>query len=628
MRVTSLREQLVRAAVMTTLVAILLNAAALLIHEWFSYRKAWVDSIQTTANLMTDASVAALEFKDPKAAHRTLAMLGSKPQIQSAALYDLTGTLFASFSRAAGGFDEGRHVRITPSEPRFRGSTLEGTYPVQRDGELLGTLYLTAHHDIGARLAEFAVILLLFSGLCVVGASMLFGRLQRRITAPLEAMARVAQEVTASHNWSLRAPPSGYSDVGQLVDAFNSLLSECQASTSELEHEALSRRHVELQLRQADHQKNVFLATLAHELRNPLAPMTSAVALLQMPNATSTTTDKAVQVLDRQLKHIVRLINDLLDASRISTGQLSIALQPLDIAALVATSIEEAEALARQQGVTLRLHPTPEMLCVDGDPVRLAQVFSNLLNNACRYTPSGGKVDVHLVGEPASVFVFVQDTGVGVAPGMQKRIFDLFEQADKSIERGNAGLGVGLTLSRQIVELHKGQLTMTSAGQGMGSCFIVQLPRLKCIGELAIHTTGPQTVRLRRLQILLADDNVDLADNFAELLRASGHAVDVVHDGEAALQAARDSVPDIALLDIGMPKLDGLEVARQLRGAEATSEILLVAISGWGSDADKAKAELAGFDHYLVKPVQPAELVEILVDAFEAFASSRPGELL
>ncbi|PKO66364.1 MAG: hypothetical protein CVU22_16095 [Betaproteobacteria bacterium HGW-Betaproteobacteria-16] len=628
MRVTSLREQLVRAAVLTTLVVILLNAIALLTYEWVAYRKAWVANIQTTANLMADASVSALEFNDPKSAQKTLSMLHSKPQIQAAALYDLAGVPIATFSRTGAPPQDQRIVSGALFEPTFSGTTLRIAYPIERDGELFGTLYLTAQHDIWTRLADFSVILLLSNGLSVLVAMFFFGQLQRRVMAPMETMTQVAQNVVSSHNWALRAPPTAYRDVGQLVDAFNSLLSECENRTSDLQQEAQSRRDVEQQLRQADRQKNEFLATLAHELRNPLAPMTSALALLQIPSVPAGTHDRAVLVLERQLRHMVRLIDDLLDASRISTGQLSLTPQPLDVAALVHMAVEEAEMLAEQKGVSLRLHPTSEALHVEGDPIRLAQVFTNLLNNACRYTPTGGKVDVYLVGEHASVFVFVQDTGVGVDPTMQKRIFDLFEQADKSLERGNVGLGVGLSLSRQIVELHKGQVTMTSEGQGRGSCFVVQLPRLRCIREPATLSADARAVLLRRLQILIADDNVDLAESFAELLRASGHEVEVAHDGEAALHMARTRVPDIALLDIGMPKRDGYEVARQLRRSEDTREILLVAISGWGLETDKAIAEQAGFDHYLVKPVEPAELVKILVEAFEEFASSRPGELL
>ncbi|MDR7150667.1 signal transduction histidine kinase/ActR/RegA family two-component response regulator [Hydrogenophaga palleronii] len=628
MRVTSLREQLVRAAVLTTLVVVLLNAVALLTYEWLAYRKAWVANIETTAKLMADASVSALQLKDHKSAQKTLGMLHSKPQIQAASLYDLAGVPFASFSRTSVLVEDQGIGKDALFEPTFSGTTLKISYPIERDGELFGTLHLTAQHDIWTKLADFSVILLLSNGLSILVAGFLFGRLQRHVMAPMETMTQVAQDVISSHNWSLRAPPTAYRDVGQLVDAFNSLLSECENRTNDLQQEAESRREIEQQLRQADRQKNEFLATLAHELRNPLAPMTNALALLQIPNAPAGTQDRAVLVLERQLRHMVRLIDDLLDASRISTGQLSLTPQPLDVAALVHVAVEEAEMLAEQKGISLRLHPTTDALQVEGDPIRLAQVFTNLLNNACRYTPTGGKVDVHMVSEHGSVFVFVQDTGVGVDPTMQERIFDLFEQADKSLERGNVGLGVGLSLSRQIVELHKGQLTMTSEGQGRGSCFVVQLPRLQTLREPTVINADARAVHLRRLQILIADDNVDLAESFAELLRASGHQVEVAHDGEAALHMARTRVPDIALLDIGMPKRDGYEVARQLRRSEDTREILLVAISGWGLETDKAIAEQAGFDHYLVKPVEPAELVNILVEAFVEFASSRPGELL
>ncbi len=211
---------------------------------------------------------------------------------------------------------------------------------------------------------------------------------------------------------------------------------------------------------------------------------------------------------------------------------------------------------------------------------------------------------------------------------MQARIFDMFEQADKSLARVNAGLGLGLTLCRQIVELHNGEVTMTSDGAGRGSCFMVRLPRLECACDDEGDANGPDAMHLRPLHILIADDNVDTADNFAELLRSSGHTVDVVHDGEAALRQAQTTTPDIALLDIGMPKIDGHEVARRLRRSELTSNIHLVAISGWGFAADKEAAKLAGFDHHLIKPVDPEELVKLLVEAFAEFVASRPGDLV
>ncbi|MGS5087031.1 ATP-binding protein [Hydrogenophaga sp. A37] len=627
MKSTSLREQIVRAAMQTTAVAMLLSAGALFLYEWVSNRQAWVADLRTQAGLLAGASVAALEFDDPKAARENLGLLKSQPRIEWAALYDARGALFAAHAGPDTVIDARRTAGANPLEARFRGSTLEIAFPIERDGERLGTLYLSARHDIWSRMLVFGAILIILGGLSLAVAFYFFGRLQRRIAAPLEKMTQVAQEVISSHNWALRAPDTGYRDVGLLVEAFNRLLSECQTRTSELEQEMESRRGVEHELRKADHLKDVFLATLAHELRNPLAPMTSAVALLQMAKATPDTRAKAVVVLDRQLKHMVRLINDLLDASRVATGKLSLDLHLVDVGDLLATAVEGMQAMAEQQGVRLTLQPPDETLHVNGDAIRLTQVFSNLLNNACRYTPPGGQVNVSIKGDCASVLVTVQDTGIGVAPEMQARIFELFEQADKSLERGNVGLGVGLTLSRQIVELHQGQVTMTSEGRGRGSSFMVQLPRLH--GRMAedLHADGNEERHLRQLRILVADDNVDLAESFAEILRASGHTVNVVYDGEAALHCALDTLPDIALLDIGMPKCDGYEVARRLRNATATRHIHLVAISGWGQASDKKASSLAGFDHHLVKPVEPRELARNLLELFEEFAASRPAEL-
>ncbi len=617
-----------RAAMLTTLVVLLLSAVTLLLYELVSNRKAWVADLRTHADLVAGASTTALELGDPEAARESLFLLKSQPHIQSAALYDLDGRLFASYASTNTRLNARRTVDVPTFEPRFRGSILEVAYPIERAGQRLGTLYLSARHDIWPRLLGFTATLLALGGVGLTIAFYLFGNMQRRITAPLEDITQVAREVISTHNWALRAPATDSRDVGLLVEAINRLLQECQTRTSELEQEVATRRNAEHELREADRQKDVFLATLAHELRNPLAPMTSALALLQMAKTPPDMRDKAVNVLDRQIKNMVRLVNDLLDTSRATTGKLTLDLEPLDIGDLISRAVEDAKCLAHRQGLALSVDLPSETLCVNGDAVRLVQVLANLLNNACQYTPRGGRVEVVLTTEQSSVLIAVRDNGMGVAPDMQTRIFDMFEQADKSLARVNAGLGVGLTLCRQIVELHNGEVTMTSDGAGLGSCFMVRLPRLECARDDEGQPYGPDAMHLRPLHILIADDNVDTADNFAELLRSSGHTVHVVHDGEAALRAAQATTPDIALLDIGMPKLDGHEVARQLRRSELTSNIHLVAISGWGFEADKEAARLAGFDHHLIKPVAPDELVKLLVDAFAEFVASRPGDLV
>ncbi|MDO9438117.1 ATP-binding protein [Hydrogenophaga sp.] len=625
---TSLRQQLTLAALLTTLLAILLSAGALLTYEFILYRNAGVAEMRAQADLMVHSTAPAVERQDSKGAWEGLYLLKRQPRIRAAAVYGADGTLMAFHTTKPDELPTRIALDAPTWGPRFSGSTLEMTQTIERDGQRLGALYLKAEHGVWDRFADFALIVLAVSAVSLAAAFYLFVHLQRRITAPLQKMTDVARDVIVSHNWSLRAPATDYKDVGVLVDAFNRMLSECETRTSELEREMVTRQGVEHELRQADRHKDEFLATLAHELRNPLSPMTSAVTLLQMPAATPQAREKAMAVLERQLKHMVRLINDLLDTSRVATGKLSLNLETLDIGDLLNAVSLGAQDLATQHGLQLTLHASDETLCVNGDTVRLTQVFSNLLTNACRYTLQGGRVDVRLWGEEAWVVVEVADTGIGVEPGMQERIFDLFEQADKTLQRGNAGLGVGLTLSRQIIQLHEGTLAMNSAGLNLGSTFTVRLPRASVEILVPEERAAPLGRSASRpLSVLVADDNVDLAESFADILMAHGHRVTVVHDGLSAVEQARQFRPGIALLDIGMPKLDGYQVARQLKADPLTQGICLVAITGWGLDTDREAARQAGFDHHMLKPVAPEELIRVLDAVHTDFEASRPGEL-
>ena len=622
---TSLRQQLTRAAMLTTLLAILLSAGALLVYELTVYRNAGVADMRTQADLIARSTATAVEAKDTRSAWESLYLLRQQPQIRAAAVYGDDGALIASHTSQQG---HQVHARVPIDSdawgPRFHGSLLEVIQPIELNGRRVGMLYLKAEHGVWERFAAFALIVLAVSGVSLVAAYYLFVHLQRRITAPLEKMTEVARDVIGSHDWSLRAPATAYRDLDVLVDAFNRMLSECEVRTSELEREMVRREGVEQALRQADRHKDAFLATLAHELRNPLSPMTSAVALLQMPDAPPPARDKALAVLERQLQHMVRMINDLLDASRVATGKLSLVMAPVNLSDLVRTACDGALPLAQKQGLRLDVELPRKALYVSGDTVRLTQVFANLLNNACRYTPEGGHVQVSLSAEGGSAVVSIADTGIGVEAGMQDRIFELFEQADQTLQRGSAGLGVGLTLSRQIIQLHQGTLSMRSEGLNQGSCFTVRLPLLP--GEPRppepdAHKDAPSP--LRPLHILIADDNVDLTASFAAVLSSYGHRVEVVHDGVAAMQAVRIRVPDVALLDIGMPGLDGYEVARQLRADATLHDIHLVAITGWGRDADLEAARAAGFDRHLLKPVNPEDLQRLLAE----LCRQRPGDV-
>lgn len=612
---TSLRQQLTRAAMLTTLLAILLSAGALLVYELTVYRNAGVADMRTQAELIARSTASAVDARDAKSTWEDLYLLRQQSQIRVAAVYGTDGALIASHTTPRSSQLRARvPIDSEPWGPRFHGSLLEMLQPIELNGARVGMLYLQAEHGVWERFAAFALIVLAVSGVSLVVAFYLFVHLQRRITAPLEKMTEVARGVIGSHDWSLRAPATPYRDLDVLVDAFNRMLSECEVRTSELEHEMVRREGVEQALRQADRHKDAFLATLAHELRNPLSPMTSAVALLQMPEASAPAREKALAVLERQLQHMVRLINDLLDASRVATGKLSLTTSTLNLGDLVRATCDSALPLVHKHGLQLGVHLPQEALYVSGDTVRLTQVFSNLLNNACRYTPEGGRVHVTLSTEDGSAVVSIADTGIGVEAGMQERIFELFEQANQTLKRGSAGLGVGLTLSRQIIQLHQGTLSMHSEGLNQGSCFTVRLPLVAGEPRQAANDQVNEPAATRPLRILIADDNIDLTASFAEVLSSYGHHVEAVHDGEAAVQAARAHVPDVALLDIGMPGLDGYEVARQLRADPALQGVHLVAITGWGRDADRDAARAAGFDRHLLKPVNPEDMVRLLAE--------------
>ncbi|HZF80970.1 MAG TPA: ATP-binding protein, partial [Rubrivivax sp.] len=609
---------------LTMLLATLLSAGALLGYEVITHRQQMSNDLRTQADLIAQATVAALVFNDPKVAEENLALLKARPSIQAAAVFGRDGTPVATYVREA---DQPVPVSAVPvseeGAARFDGSTMEMSRGIENNDEAVGTVYLRAQHDLWSRLVSHAILLGLIGAGSLGFAFYVFGRLQAHITRPLVKMTEIAHEVSVTRDWSLRAPGTEYRDVTVLVDAFNNMLAECESRTTELERQMAIREKAEHDLRMADRRKDEFLATLAHELRNPLAPMTNCVAVMERAIVSRETRDKAVATLGRQVRHMVRLIDDLLDASRIATGKLSLDRRPLALTAVLAEAVQVARPLATQSGLELALSLPNDPLHVDGDVVRLSQVISNLLNNACRYTPAGGRVDVIALQDGEAVQVAIRDSGIGVEPAMQERIFGLFEQADKSLERGAAGLGIGLTLARQLVQLHGGTLSVSSQGLGHGSCFTVRLPLLRNVPD-ALPAPVRAAGGVDSLTVLIADDNVDLVESMALILRSEGCEVDTAHDGDAALDAAVKRVPDIALLDIGMPGRNGYDVARQLRSQVATRRIYLVAITGWGQDADRLAASAAGFDKHLVKPVNPDELISMLGDRVKVPRAGEP----
>jgi PAS domain S-box-containing protein len=374
------------------------------------------------------------------------------------------------------------------------------------------------------------------------------------------------------------------------------------------------RRAAQEQLTVADRRKDEFLAMLAHELRNPLAPIGAAAQLLQMARLDEDRVRQTSRIIGRQVEHMTHLINDLLDVSRVTRGLVTLDRAPQDIRHIVAEAVEQVTPIMQARGHHLALHLPPDTTMVDGDKKRLVQVLSNILNNAAKYTNEGGHIVLRTDVNDERVLVEVTDDGIGMAPELAGHVFELFAQAERTSDRSAGGLGLGLALVKSLSELHGGKVTCHSAGIGQGSTFTVCLPRLRAPDRSAAAAQGDVVAApdAAALHILIVDDNVDAASMLAMLLEASGHRVSIEHGARAALVRAQADVPDVCLLDIGLPDMDGIELARHLRAMPETAGAVLIAVTGYGQDSDRQRTRAAGFDHHLVKPLDTKSLFAIL----------------
>ncbi len=377
----------------------------------------------------------------------------------------------------------------------------------------------------------------------------------------------------------------------------------------ELQRSAEALRASEERLLDADRRKDEFLATLAHELRNPLAPIRNALHLLRLGGGEVSADGEGIhlhQMMERQVNHMVRLVDDLLEISRITRGNIELQLAPLSIATLINSAIETSRPIIESAGHRLEVKLPAQPLQVEGDSVRLAQVLSNLLNNAAKYTDAGGLIEVIARADNREVVIQVCDSGVGIPPDMLPRVFDMFTQVHDTSSRSQGGLGIGLTLVRSLAEMHGGRVSASSEGTNRGSCFTLHLP------QLAVAAAAPSPVDAAAAapssevraphRILVVDDNADAADSLGMVLQVLGAEVLVVHGGQAALDALQDYKPDVAFVDIGMPDIDGFEVARRVRARGDCADLRLIALTGWGQQEDRRRSAEAGFDRHLVKP--------------------------
>jgi signal transduction histidine kinase/CheY-like chemotaxis protein len=612
----TVRSKLTLMAVLTTLVALVIASVAMLAFDLRTFQRYWVDDLTTQAGIMARVTAPALAFNDARTAQQNLAVLGVRPQILSAAVYTASGALFASYS--ADGDDTPMPARPGASGYRIERGELLVVHPVVENGEMLGTVYLRSRYGLLERLSSYGSILIVVMLAALAIAALVATRLQERITQPLRAMTDVARDVMQRRDFSLRVPGEQTGEIGVLVDAFNDMLAEIggrsaalQQANRTLEHEMHVRERAEEALRLADRRKDEFLATLAHELRNPLAPIRTGLDILRIRSGDAEATQRATDIMERQLRQMVRLVDDLLDVSRINTGKLGIKMGRVELKAVVNDALEVVRSYIELHGHELVIDLPDRPVFLHGDATRLAQILSNLLNNAAKYTNRGGRVALSARVEDKTLVLEVADTGIGIEPAMLDSVFDMFVQVDSTLERSNAGLGVGLSLARRLVELHGGTITAASEGLGRGSRFIVRLP-IVVDPEPPTKPTPAAFISAETYRILLADDNVDFVNSIGALLSAMGHSVVITHTGPDALTAAARFCPDYAFLDIGLPQLSGYDLARGIRKLACGPMTVLIAVTGWGQEKDRQLAFEAGFDHHMVKPVRFEQIEEIL----------------
>jgi signal transduction histidine kinase/ActR/RegA family two-component response regulator len=593
----SVRNRLLLVVMITTFAALSIAAAALIVYDVRTYERSRLADLSTLADVLSAASGATLAFHDAREAQSNIELLRVHPSIVAGALYDASGTLYAVYAAEQLG-----SVPLPPPAVelhRVDGDRMTLFKPVLEKGERVGTLYLVARYGIQQRLISAAMIVGAVVAVAFLLSIPVSAWLGRTISTPIGDVTAAARRVMEHRDYAIRVEKTTRDEIGYLVDTFNAMLDEVGRRSSALE--------------EADRRKDEFLAVLSHELRNPLNPIINATAVLRMAQQDPARVQWAAEVIARQAGHLARLLDDLMDVARITRNKIELRLQTIPIDGVIDVAAEATRAHFQGNRQALELDVPAQPIWVRADPARLAQVIGNLLNNAAKYTDPGGTVRLSVARRANEVVITVSDSGVGIAAEDLSRLFGMFIQLHGAGGRAGGGLGIGLALVRALVELHGGRVEARSEGLGKGSEFIVTLPAAEPPASAAPSTERTGGVAAAEgLRILVADDVVDSMQSLGIGLRLLGHEVRMAANGQEALDLAAQFRPQMAILDIGMPGLDGYQVARRIREEPWGRDILLVALTGWGQREDVQRALDAGFDHHMTKPADFTILTRLI----------------
>ena len=631
-----IRHKLVAMIMLTAITVLLLASLGYLLTDYVRTRGEVLNELETQAGIVLETAVVSIEFLDEQSALGTLEALRSNPHLRAACLYKPGGSLFTQFLPGAAARP------CQPSAPAeghaFGFNRIEVVRSYRKDGKIAGTIYLRSSLEvIWRQLAVQGLVVLLLLVLALAVGYLLSARLQAFVSEPVMALAATAAQVSSRGDYSIRAARTTDDELGTLVEAFNRMLDRIQLREEELsranddlrrevaEREKAEQERAQLLVREreANRLKDEFLATLSHELRTPLNAILGWTKLLRANAVPVAAIDRALEKVERNAQIQSRLVEDLLEVSRIASGKLHLEIREIDLVSIVNRAVDSIRPTAEARGVALERHFKAPSMTTAGDGDRLQQVVWNLLSNAVKFTPSGGVVRISLQREALFDELKVLDTGMGIDPAFLPNVFDTFRQADASSTRAHGGLGLGLSIVRHLSELHGGAVEAESAGPGQGATFTVRLP-VRSLDPQKIDPTADTSLSsagLAGATILVVDDDGDTREMLVSIFEAAGATVHSAASAAEAFTAGVELLPDALVSDLAMPGQDGNSLLQQLKQALGPrAPRVAIAVTAFAGEREREKTAAAGFHHHVAKPFDSVALVRLVGDLLE------PGE--